>query len=253
MQSVVPELALLVGGAVAAGVVQGLSGFAFGMVAMSIWAWGIDPREATVMAVFGGLCGQLLAALTARRRTVAPELLPFLAGGLAGVPIGTFLLPYIGTVEFKLLLGSILALGCPLMFVAPGTRCIDSVGRVGDGVAGVAGGVIGGISGMTGIAPAIWCSLRGYDKARQRELLQNFNLAVLAATMTVLVLNGTVTRSMAPNLGIVAVALLLPAMLGARLYPRMSDSAFRRVVLLLLTLSGLTLVASALSFYATRS
>lgn len=41
-----PELGLLVVGAAVAGFVQGLSGFAFSMVAMSFWVWGIDPHVA---------------------------------------------------------------------------------------------------------------------------------------------------------------------------------------------------------------
>ena len=39
-------------GAAVAGFVQGLSGFAFGMVAMSFWAWVLEPQLAAV------LCGQ---------------------------------------------------------------------------------------------------------------------------------------------------------------------------------------------------
>jgi uncharacterized protein len=244
---VVAGFTLLVIGAVAAGVVQGISGFAFGMVAMSIWAWGIDPAEATVMAVFGGLCGQVLAAVLSRRRSVASELLPFLLGGLAGVPIGTWLLPHIGVVQFKLLLGCILTISCPLMLSVPRIRLLDSIGRVGDGAAGVAGGIIGGLSGMSGVAPAIWCTLRGYDKARQRELLQNFNLAILAATMAALVFRGAVSVAMVPRLAIVGVAMLVPSMVGARIYHRLSDASFRRIVLVLLTLSGVALVTSAIS------
>ena len=48
------ELVLLAVGAAVAGFVQGLSGFAFGMVAMSIWVWGVEPRVAAVMTVMGG-------------------------------------------------------------------------------------------------------------------------------------------------------------------------------------------------------
>ena len=40
-------------GAVAAGFVQGLSGFAFGMVAMSFWAWVLEPRLAAALAAVG--------------------------------------------------------------------------------------------------------------------------------------------------------------------------------------------------------
>ncbi len=51
---------LVAAGAMAAGFVQGLSGFGFGMVAMSFWAWTIDPKLAAAMVVFGSLTGQLL-------------------------------------------------------------------------------------------------------------------------------------------------------------------------------------------------
>lgn len=67
---------LVVMGAALAGFVQGLSGFGFGLVAMSVWAWTIDPRLAAAMAVFGALTGQLVAAATVRRgfdlRRLAP-------------------------------------------------------------------------------------------------------------------------------------------------------------------------------------
>lgn len=64
MDSVLLIVAL---GAVAAGFVQGLSGFGFGMVAMSFWAWTLEPRLAALLAVCGALTGQLVAAATVRR------------------------------------------------------------------------------------------------------------------------------------------------------------------------------------------
>ena len=38
------ELAVLLAGAALAGFVQGLSGFAFSMVSMSIWVWALDRK-----------------------------------------------------------------------------------------------------------------------------------------------------------------------------------------------------------------
>ena len=63
-------------GAAAAGFVQGLSGFAFGMVAMSFWAWVLEPRDAAVLTVFGSLLGQVLSAITVRRGFALAKLLP---------------------------------------------------------------------------------------------------------------------------------------------------------------------------------
>jgi len=52
---------------------------------------------------------------------------------------------------------------------------------------------------------------------------------------------------MVPHLGIVIAALFVPSFIGARIYGQLPASAFRRVVVLVLTASGLALVASALS------
>ncbi|MFX7507370.1 TSUP family transporter, partial [Acinetobacter baumannii] len=71
-------------GAALAGFVQGLSGFAFGMVAMSLWAWTLEPSMAAVLTVFGSLTGQVIAAVRVRRGFDVAALLPFIAGGLAG-------------------------------------------------------------------------------------------------------------------------------------------------------------------------
>jgi hypothetical protein len=75
--------------------------------------------------------------------------------------------------------------------------------------------------------------------------LQNFNLAALSATMVALVLSGAVRPDMWPQFAIVALALILPSMLGARVYVGLSPAAFRQVILGLLSLSGVAMTAAA--------
>ena len=117
---------------------------------------------------------------------------------------------------------------------------------------GALGGVMGGIGGFTGVAPAVWCTLRGYDKDQYRSVLQNFNLAALATTFVALVVSGAVTTSMLPQFAIIVPALLIPSVFGAKIYTGLSADAFRKIVLALLTLSGLTMVvASAKSMWLT--
>src|SRR6476469_6507794 len=103
-------------GAALAGFVQGLSGFGFGLTAMAIWAWTMEPKLAAVLALFGGLSGQVFAAFTVRRGWHFATLLPFILGGIAGLPIGLWLLPKLDVPTFKLLLGTLLVVVCPLLF-----------------------------------------------------------------------------------------------------------------------------------------
>ena len=227
-----------------AGFVQGLSGFGFGLTAMSFWAWTLDPRLSAALAVFGALTGQVVAAVTVRRAWDWGRLWPFVAGGLLGLPLGLALLPRLNVPLFKGVVGLFLVVVCPLMFFAARLPRVQG-GRAGDALAGLAGGVMGGIGGFTGVVPTLWCTMRGWAKDEQRSVIQNFNLSVLTATFAGYLLAGFITRPMLPLLALVAPAMLLPSLLGARLYARISDTAFRQVVLGLLFASGVAMLASA--------
>jgi uncharacterized protein len=241
-----PETTVLILGAAVGGFVQGVSGFAFAMVAMSIWAWGIDPRLAAVMAVFGGFTGQAFSALTIRRSLHLRLLLPFLIGAAVGVPLGVSALPFFDPRSFRLALGVILAVFSPAMLFAPRLPRITRGGRAADAAMGAVGGFMGAFGGFTGIAPTLWCTLRGYTKDEHRAVIQNFNLVALGATLTALALSGAVRREMLPSMAIVAPALVVPSLLGARVYVGLTAVAFRRLVLSLLWISGVTMIWAAL-------
>lgn len=233
-------------GAAVAGFVQGLSGFAFGLVAMSIWVWVIDPQLAAALAVSGALAGQVIAAFTVRRGFAIGLLAPFVLGGLAGVPLGAILLPHLDIHWFKAVLGAVLVLWCPAMLLSKDLPRITFGGRIADAVVGLGGGVLGGLGGFTGTLPTLWCTLRGYERDVQRTVIQNFNLSMLAVTLVVYVASGLITRSMLPMIALVLPAMLVPALIGARIYVGLSEAGFRRIVLSLLTASGVALLVSAL-------
>jgi uncharacterized protein len=233
-------------GAIVAGFVQGLSGFAFGMVAMSFWAWVLEPRLAATLAVFGALTGQVLAAVTVRRGFNLKLLLPFVLGGFAGIPIGIALLPFLDMLLFKTFLGGLLILWCPTMLIAHQLPRITLGGRVADAIVGTLGGIMSGIGGFAGVIPTLWCTLRGFDKDAQRAVIQNFNFSALLVTMVIYISKGFITKTMLPMFAIVAPAMLVPTLMGSRLYIGMSATTFRNVVLSLLTVSGAALLASSL-------
>jgi len=248
-----PSLYLIVAlGAVVAGFVQGLSGFAFGLVAMSFWAWTVDPKLAAVLSAFGALTGQVIAAITVRRGFDWALLLPFVLGGLVGVPLGVWLLPRLDVPLFKACLGGVMVIWCPTMLMARKLPRVTAGGRPADAVAGLLGGICGGLGGFTGVIPTLWCTLRGLEKDVQRAVIQNFNLSMLAVAFSFYLGAGFVSVQMLPLLGIVALAVLVPVLLGARLYVGISEARFRQIVLGLLTLSGVALLASSLPVLLAR-
>src|ERR1700733_14361647 len=92
---------IVAAGAAAAGFVQGLSGFAFGLVAMGIWAWWLERVMGGPLVVFGSLIGHLPSSGSLLRTSSPWRALPFVAGGAAGVPLGVVLLRYIDPLAFK--------------------------------------------------------------------------------------------------------------------------------------------------------
>ena len=233
-------------GAAIAGFVQGLSGFAFGLVAMLFWVWAVTPDVAAPLVVACSLLGQVLTIRTAWRGFNRRLAVPFLAGGIIGVPIGAALLPHIAPDAFKLALGAFLVLWCPAMLGAASLPRIEWGGRLADAAAGWVGGVMGGLGGFSGPAPTLWCTLRGWDKDRQRALFQSFHLCMHGLTLTIYATSGLLTADLIPSFAVAAPAMLLPTLLGARLYARFTEAGFRRLILLLLLISGLGLLASTL-------
>ncbi|AHV91857.1 sulfite exporter TauE/SafE family protein [Bordetella holmesii] len=222
-------------GAVLAGFVQGLSGFAFGMVSMSVWVWVLEPRLAAVLAVFGAMMGQVVAAVTVRR-------------GFSW----SLLLPSLDMTWFKLILGCLLVLWCPAMLMARHLPQVSAGGRLADALVGMAGGVMGGLGGFTGVLPTLWCTVRGYPKDTQRTVIQNFNLSMLTVTMGSYLAAGLVTSDMLPMFAIVAPAMLVPTLIGTKLYIGISEVRFRQLVLGLLTASGVALLASSIPLVLAR-
>ena len=240
------ELWVLAFGAAVAGLVQGISGFAFAMVAMAIWVWGVDPALAAVMAVFGGWTGQVISAIRVRRGWHVSLLWPFVLGSAIGIPIGTRLLPLLDPNRFKLVLGGMLVVCCSAMLATARLPRITTGGRLADAGVGLLGGVMAPMSGFSGLAPALWCTLRGYTKDEHRAVLQNFNLIVLSATLASLVWSGRAHAGLLPQMAVVAGSLVIPSLWGSKIYTGMSPIAFRNGVLWLLVFAGVMMLASSL-------
>ncbi|WP_322360629.1 hypothetical protein [Pseudomonas sichuanensis] len=87
--------------------------------------------------------------------------------------------------------------------------------------------------------------MRGFERDTQRAVIQNFNLSMLAVTLLTYIGSGLVTAALLPSFAVVALAMLLPTLFGTRLYLGISELAFRRIVLGLLTLSGVAMLVVA--------
>ena len=239
-------MAVVIAGALLAGFAQGLSGFAFAMIALSIWAWALSPQVAAPLSVFGALMGQLLSLFQVRAGYDLRRIAPLVVGGAIGVPIGVFVLHNFDPIKFKLAVGTLLVLYAGYGLLAGGDLRVRVGGRWLDAGVGLVGGALGGLGGMSGSVPAIWTQMRGWSRDLRRATMQVYNIAMHVLTLTVYAETGGLRALDWRLFALAAPAMLIPAYFGARLYHRISERLFQRVILVLLLFSGLALLYGSL-------
>ena len=233
-------------GALAGGFVSGLAGFGTGITALGIWLYVLEPQTAATLVV---VCSVISQALTLPR--ILPQIeprrvFPFILPGLIGVPFGVLLLSQMDARGLKIAVGVFLLFFTVFMLLVRQPRPISWGGRTADGVIGFAGGVLGGFAGMSGPIPTMWVTLRGWAKAESRSVFQAFNLSILCAAFILHIINGFFTMHVVVATLAALPGTLLGAQLGAKAYERLSDRRFREFILVLLCISGVTLVVSSL-------
>lgn len=189
------------------------------------------------------LLGQVLNGRTTLRGFRAPAAWPFILGGVAGVPVGSLILPLISADAFKLGLGLLLVAWCPAMLLAGRWPAVPG-GRAANALAGWAGGVMGGIAGLSGPVPTLWVTLQRWDKDAQRTMFQAYHTTMHTLALTAFVVRGLIGAAEMRLFAVAAPCMLLPILLGTRLYARLSDIGYRRIVLGLLALAGLVMIVN---------
>ena len=239
------DIAVVLFGAFLASVVSGSSGFAFGLIGSAIWLHVLPPGRVVPLVV---ICSMLLnlALVWRLRHEVRPRLLwPFLAGALIGVPIGVASLKRMDPEVLRRGVGALLLFYSIYMLRRPSMPVIrlgTIGGRIADGSVGLLGGFMGGATSLNGLFPTMWCGLRGWNKTEQRGVFQPYILIVHAITLFWLGGVGGLDMRTGRDVLLCLPALLIGGWLGLKLFHRVSDDGFRRVILMLFLLSGLSLL-----------
>ena len=230
------------------GVTTGLAGFAMGLVVSGIWLHILTPIQTAILIAGYGLVTQSYGIWKLRHALSWRNVAPFIIGGVIGVPIGTILLTYyVNPAYLRTGVGLLLVLYSAYNLARPAFEPIDSGVSTDVGV-GFLNGLLGGLTGLTGIIVAIWCQLRGWPKDVQRTVFQPVNLAAMVMSTVSLSIAGVITLETIKLYLLGLPPLLAGLWCGFKLYGKLDETAFRKVILLLLLLSGLALIVPAWIF-----
>ena len=234
------QLALFLAATFAAALVTGLAGFAFGLVAAGVWLHVLSPVQTASLIIAFGLVVQGASVWKLRHALDWNRLWPFLLGGAIGVPVGVAALGWANPASIRVGVGVVLVLYAIHGLVRPAFKPINA-GPPADASVGFLNGVLGGATGLAGILTTIWCGLRGWTKDQQRAVFQPVGVAIFAMSAAWIGANGPVSADTVKLFLIGLPVLLAGTWLGLRLYGRLDEAAFRKLVLVLLLLSGVAL------------
>jgi uncharacterized protein len=225
------------------GFASGLAGFAMGFVVSGIWLHVITPVQTTALIVGYGLWTQGYGVWQLRHSVRWRNVAPFIIGGMIGVPVGTVLLAYIDPAYMRRGVGVLLIVYSIYGLTQPKLKPVTA-GIVGDGGIGLLNGLLCGLTGLPGLIITIWCQLRGWTKDVQRAVFQPVMLAAIVVTTISLGVSGAVAVDTLKLYVLGLPALLSGLWVGFKLYGRLDDAAFRKLILLLLLVSGAALIAA---------
>jgi uncharacterized membrane protein YfcA len=171
------------------------------------------------------------------------KLWAFVAGGALGVPLGVAVLGWTNPAHVRAGIGAVLVLYALYALARPKMQPVAG-GPLRDAGVGFLNGILGGITGFAGIVVTIWCGLRGWPKDVQRAVFQPVGVATFIMCAAWLGGTGAISGHTVELFLLGLPFLLAGTWLGLRLYGRLDEEGFRKIVLALLLVSGVALLWS---------
>jgi hypothetical protein len=128
------------------------------------------------------------------------------------------------------------------VFFRPALKPFTSGGGAADAAVGFANGVLAGLTGLAGILVTVWTGLRGWPKEVQRAVFQPVAVAIFLMSALWLGAKGAITAETAKLLALGLPAVIVGTWLGLKLFGRVNEATFRKVMLALLFVSGAVLM-----------
>lgn len=239
------EASLVAGACFVAAFCAGMAGFAFVLVAAGILLHVIPPAVTAPVLVLGSLMAQSMSLPALWKHIEWPRMRRFLGVALCGLPVGLLVLAKGPAPAIVAGVGLLLVVYAGYMLARVALRLAPpevAGGRAADAAVGFASGILGGIGGFVGALPAMWADIQGWPKDRARAFMQPFIVFMQAITSVGLAFGGFFTTEALVLTAAATPALVLGTLLGLRAYLRLPAQGFRIILLVLLLVSGVSLL-----------
>lgn len=221
-------------------IIQGLSGFGFGLVTMPLLGLYLPIRVAVPLVAIHGF---VLVALMSWRLRIAADRskwLPLVAGGVLATPMGVYYLRIANEHLLKTCLGVFVLIYSIMSLTArlPSWKLSNRYGYL----AGCLGGILGGAFNTGGPPVIVYVTTQGWKKDEIRSALQIFFLALGLWKLPLYWGMGLFTSLVIKITVITLPATVVGTLFGDYLSHRFGETRFRKILLILLVILGITLI-----------
>lgn len=242
-----PDIVLFImAGAAFGSFINGLAGFGTSLFALGWWLQVMPPLEAVALSLVMSVASGIQGVWLVRRSIQWQRLARFLLPALIGIPIGLQMLSWVDGRVLTIVIAGFLLLYGGFFSLRRGLPTLKRPTPVLDMAVGFLGGFFGAFAGLSGVAPTVWCSLRAWSKAERRALLQPFNVVILGLSALFLAIQGVYQPNLLLSIAIALPVTMLSAQIGIAVFKRLTDAAFRRLLIFLMFVSGFILLMRSL-------
>lgn len=237
------EIVLLAGFIVLIGhFIKGLSGFASALFAIPLLALFLDIKFVVpVFLLFDFISGIILT--TQNRRFIDRRSAILILSGLAiGTAIGTYFLVSFGNEALKRIFGAVVILFALRMLIWDNENIKKRISKIWAPVSGLAGGCTGAMFGLNGPPLVLYLTHQLKDKQIFRATLYGIFFVDACYRLILYSFNKLITIEVIKFALYLTPFLLVGVLLGSKLHAKINENLFKKIIALILMVTGVFLV-----------
>lgn len=220
------------------GVVQGATGFGFGLTAIAIMGTFYDVKQAAIVTIFGAITLNIVVLSKLYREVAFKSVWPLMVCSVIAIPFGVVFLKSSDPTLFKVLVGVVLIVAAVRGFMHHQDSKPWHPYWVGAPM-GVLAGLLSGAFGTGGPPVVAYVASQGYNRFRYAATVQLIFIMNGIVRAAELMRQDLLTRALALLSAVGAACVVLGALAGLRILKWFSDERLRRVVSVMLLLLAL--------------
>lgn len=226
-----------------AGFIQGLSGFGAVLMSLPLLAVFLDIKTVIPLAALAGQTITLMVLFQLKQQLDWGKIMPLIVSALPGILVGVYFLKRMDQGVIHWVLGiTLIVYSLYSLFFRRGNSALTERWAY---LFGFLGGCLGGAFSASGPPVIVYTSLCPWSKDQIKVTLQGF--FVMSGMVVVLThaCNGLTTLPVVRFFSAGLPLLFLGTYIGGRFYGRVNETAYRRIMMLLLAGLGLLMIVRA--------